>query len=187
MLNLADGRVVARADAAPQGEAPIGFSRDGRGLATIAERKLILRDPATLDQLAEIPATVNDLGTGDFAADGRTVATGGPDGKLRLWDMKRREELVAIELAAGPVRKVVFTPDGQKVRFVAEKQVGEVDLHAYDSYVEGNLTWNLLRLLPELDRTDAERVLNRLRDSHPEAYRAGTAALSAPWATQAGK
>ena len=65
------------------------------------------------------------------------------------------------------------------MRFVAEKQVGELDLHAYDAYVAGNLTWNLLRLLPELNRPEAERVLERLRESHPDAYRAGIATLNA--------
>jgi hypothetical protein len=85
---------------------------------------------------------------------------------------------MAINLAVGPIVKVVFTPDGRKVRFIAAKQVGELDLHAYDPYVEGNLTWNLLRLLPELDRAAAERALSRVRTSHPEAYRAGVAALA---------
>jgi hypothetical protein len=118
---------------------------------------------------------VDNFGIGAFASDGRLIATGDQDGHLRLWDVKRREELMGIDLAAGPIKKIVFTPDGRKVRFIAEKQVGEVDLHAYDPYVEGNLTWNLLRLLPELDHTEAERVLSRLRESHPEAYRAGVA------------
>jgi hypothetical protein len=65
------------------------------------------------------------------------------------------------------------------VRFVAEKQVGEFDLHAYDAYVDGNLTWNLLRLFPELEKSDADRVLKHLRDEHPDAYRAGVAAKAA--------
>jgi WD40 repeat protein len=161
----------------PAREDLVGISPDGTLLATTAERRLVLRDAATLALVGEIPATVDNPGTGAFAPDGGTVATGGPDGKLRLWDVKRREELIAIDLGAGAIRKVVFTPDGAKVRFIADKHVGELDLHAFDAYVEGNLTWNLLWLLPDLDRAEAERVLNRLRDTHPEAYRAGAAAL----------
>jgi dipeptidyl aminopeptidase/acylaminoacyl peptidase len=178
ILNLADGRVLARADAQPSEEGLLGFSPDGTVLATTAKQKLILRDATTLNQIGEISATVDDLGAGAFAPDGLTIATGGPDGKLRLWDVKRREELVAIDLGAGAIKKLVFSPDGRKVRYIAQKQIGELDLHAYDPYVEGNLTSNLLRLLPELDRSEAQRVLNRFRYSHPEAYRAGISALA---------
>jgi hypothetical protein len=178
LLSLADGRVLARM-ITPAREELVGISPDGTLLATTAERRLVLRDAATLAPAAngEIPATVNDLGAGAFAPDGCLIATCGPDGKVRLWDVQRREELIALDLGAGAIRKVVFTPDGAKLRFIAGQQVGELDLHAFDAYVESNLTWNLLRLLPELDRAEAERVLNRLRDTHPEAYRAGAAAL----------
>jgi WD40 repeat protein len=185
LLNLADGGVLVRA-AYPGLELPVVFSPNGALVATTAERKLILRDGSTLKEIGEISASVNDLGTGAFAPDGRTIVTGGRDGKLRLWDVPRREELVTLDLGAGPIHKLVFTPDGAKVRFIAAKQVGELDLHAYDPYVAGNRTWNLLRLLPELDRAEAERVLSRLRDSHPEAYRAGIAALGTAEAAKSG-
>jgi WD40 repeat protein len=177
LMNLADGAVFAHAGAEGM-EIPVGYSPDGAFMVSVTGRKLFIRDGATLAPVGEIPASLSELGTGAIAPDGRLVATGGPDGHLRLWDVKRREELIAIDLGGGPIKKLVFTPDGWKVRFIAEKQMGELDLHAYELYVEGNLTWNLLRLLPKLDRADAERVLNRLRDSHPEAYRAGTAALN---------
>jgi WD40 repeat protein len=178
LLSVADGPEIARVSAQPSEQA-LAFSPDGALLLTRTERRLILRNAVSLAEVVEIPVTVSTLGVvGDFAPDSRMIATGSPDGKLRLWDVRRREELVAIDLGAGPIRMVVFTPDGTKVRFIAEKQVGELDLHAYDPYVEGNFTWNLMRLLPELDRTEAERVLERIRDTHPDAYRAGVATFN---------
>jgi serine/threonine protein kinase/WD40 repeat protein len=182
LVNLADGAILVRAPNG-LGETPVGFSPDGTLLVSSDVRKLILRDGATLEPVGEIAASVDDLGTGALAPDGRLIVTGGLDGHLRIWDVKRREGLIAVDLAAGPIRKLVFTPDGRKVRFLAQKRVGELDLHAYEPYVEGNLTWNLLRLLPALDRTEADRVLNRLRESHPEVYRAGVAAFNTKEAT----
>jgi WD40 repeat protein len=175
LVDTVDGRELAAV--ADQEDAPVGFSPDGSLLATVADRRLVLRDGTTLAPVAELPTDLADTNTsGAFSPDGRMIALG-TGSKLRLFDVRRRDELVAIDLAAGPIKKIVFTPDGRKVRFIAETQVGEVDLHAYDPYVEGNLTWNLLRLLPELDRTEADHVLNRLRESHPEAYRAGVAEM----------
>jgi WD40 repeat protein/tRNA A-37 threonylcarbamoyl transferase component Bud32 len=179
LLDFATGRELARV-AAGGAEQPIGFAPDGSLFATRDERKLILRNADTLVPVGEIPADVTDLGAGAFAPDSGTIATGGQDGKLRLWDVRRREELVTVDLGAGPIHKVVFTPDGNRLRFIADKQIGEFELHAFDPYVEGNLTWNLLRLLPELDRSEAERALERLRDTHPGAYQAGLSAMPTP-------
>jgi WD40 repeat protein len=134
--------------------------------------QLVLRDGKTLARVGEIPTSLTDFAAGTFAPDGRLLATAGKDGKIHLWDLRRREYLVGIDLGAGPVTKLVFTPNGRAVRFVAEKQAGELDLHAFDNHIEGNLTRNLQLILPDLDRPDVDRVLDRLRRTHPDAYRA---------------
>jgi WD40 repeat protein len=177
LVNVADGAELAKAEVEVY-ERELAFSPDGELLLGRNNRGLILRDGRSLRLIAERPTAGSRFTAGAFAPGGNMAAIGGDDGKLRLWDIRRREELVAIDLASGRITKVVFTPDGSKIRFIAEKQVGELDLHAYDPYVEGNLTWNLLRLLPDLSAAEAERVLNRLHETHPDAYRASTAILA---------
>src|SRR5262249_20572884 len=159
-IDAADGQILARATA-PAGMSIMGFSPDGALLGVFGEKGLELRHATSLApisnlSLGSLPRDyISLLATWAFAPDGRQIAVAGYSGKVRLWDFPRREELLALDLRAGPIHKVVFTPDGNKVRFIADKQVGELDLHAFDAYVEGNLTWNLLRLLPNLDRTEA--------------------------------
>ena len=97
LMNLADGREIA-ASPISASELPIAFSPDGALLVTHNQRRLILRDATTLTEVGEIPMTADMIGAGGFRSDGRLFATGGPDGKLRLWDVPRREELVAIDL-----------------------------------------------------------------------------------------
>jgi WD40 repeat protein len=157
--------------------AVLAFSTDGALLATAVDKRLILRDGATLAVIAEMTGEVGLQDCGAFSPDGRLLAVGGRGGKLRLCDLRRGEEIVALDLAAGAIQKIVFTPDGRKVRFVAEKHVGEVDLHAYERHVTRNLIWNLQRVLPVLDPAEVGHVLERLRTEDPAAYRAGTAAL----------
>jgi WD40 repeat protein len=133
LLDVTNGSVLARAAGGDdmRSELTIGFPPDGDYLVTIADRaRLMLRNAKTLARVGEIAAPVNNLSTGAISLVNRIIATGGQDGKLRLWDMRRREELVAIDLAAGMVRNIAFTPDGTNVRFAANDLVGELDLHA---------------------------------------------------------
>src|SRR5262249_42338885 len=76
LVSLADGKALAGGSVSPE-EKPVGFSADGSLLATTADRKVVLREAATLKPVGEMPAAVSDLGTGAFAPDGRTIATGG--------------------------------------------------------------------------------------------------------------
>jgi WD40 repeat protein len=124
-------------------------------------------------------------GDGDFSPDGRYYAEA-VEGTVRLWDLQQREEVVTMDLGKGKLRQVVFSPDGRRLRYVANKRAEELDLQALTADVEGNLAWNLEQTLLMLvndassgDRLpEAERIIERLRATHPEAYRRGQEVLT---------
>jgi hypothetical protein len=48
-----------------------------------------------------------------FSPDGKTLASGGSDGVVRLWDVSAGKEKAALEWHLGAVRALAFTPDGR--------------------------------------------------------------------------
>ncbi|MFI0370767.1 hypothetical protein ACH35V_23100 [Actinomadura sp. 1N219] len=102
----------------------VSLVEDGRA-AVSADQEGAVRWWDTRDhRAAGPPASGGEAGTGamDTASGGRTVATGGNDGTIRIWQDRRQVATLAGH-AAG-VRSVAFAPDGRTL--AAADQSGAV-------------------------------------------------------------
>jgi WD40 repeat protein len=92
----------------------VAFSPDGQTLALTAEKFVHLwdRDRRRLTILEGHEAKVWSLA---FAPDGRSLATGGHDGTVRLWEVPSGEERACLDGDVGIIDAVAFSPDGMTV------------------------------------------------------------------------
>jgi WD40 repeat protein len=56
----------------------------------------------------------------DFSPDGRSLVTGGEDGRVRFFHMATRRELIDIATPFKQVRRLAIAPDGEEIALVGD-------------------------------------------------------------------
>ena len=102
------------------------FAPDGRSLVAALDRKIVLLETATGQQRCILgvqrhsltPVRAADqphLPALGFSLDSRTVAIGGENGVVRLWDVMTGKEYAPLVGHSGDVRCLRFLPDGKSL------------------------------------------------------------------------
>ncbi len=97
------------------------FSPDGKTVA-IGEISghpydVGLVDPETGEVRARLSGHAEGVRTISFSPDGRTLATAGPDGCIKLWNPDNGEQRRTISEHVGRVKALAFSPDGAQLVF----------------------------------------------------------------------
>src|SRR5207245_1280824 len=58
-----------------------------------------------------------------FSPDGKTLATSGADGTIKLWNVALKQEVATLRGHTGPVESVAFSPDGKTLASVGDTTV----------------------------------------------------------------
>jgi len=93
----------------------VAFSPDGSLLAAANGLDIHICDPVSGKELRKWPGHVAHVWTLAFSRDGKILASGGVDHRIRLWDAATGKELRPTPGHLGAVNAVAFSPNGKVV------------------------------------------------------------------------
>jgi WD40 repeat protein len=91
----------------------VEVSPDGRTLATVSGNVAEIRDFNTQEVLHTLEGHTDVIHAIAISSDGKTIATGGADKVIKLWNLETGELLQTLVGHVGVLWSVAFTPDGQ--------------------------------------------------------------------------
>ena len=93
----------------------IQYSPDGKGLAVASSMGIWIYDARTGAEVTLLSGHQGDVLSIAYAPDGKTLASGGRDGTIRLWRPKTNQHLATLTGHGGLVTSLAFSPDGKKL------------------------------------------------------------------------
>jgi WD40 repeat protein len=116
LLDAASGKKLHQLAGQAGGSQPVArFSPDGKMLAVVNGVGIDLVDPATGQVLRRLACAGQGFACLAFSTDGKTLAVGGRDHLVHLWEVGTGKELQPAEGARGPVAVTIYSPDGLTV------------------------------------------------------------------------
>ncbi|HVK08281.1 MAG TPA: protein kinase, partial [Gemmataceae bacterium] len=100
----------------------LACAADGR-LAVGRGGQVEIRDGRTGDLMSTLPDHGSHVTALDFDADGRGLATGALDGRVRVWDLRTGEPRVTRHAGVPNVTLLRFSPDGSRVTAVGRRVI----------------------------------------------------------------
>lgn len=181
-------RRIGQVDVSPGGVKTLAFSPDGRTLA-VGQRALDLGlaksgvrrvQPAAVT-LTDVPSCkvratlgghAGDLCAIAFSPDGKVLATGGHDCKVRLWDVESCVPTVTLGSHSDWVISAAFAPDGQTLATAGYDQSIRVWQTAQPAFVTDREAWQLLHALDDVVPVPSD-LAKRIREETtvPESVR----------------
>ena len=113
LWDVASGREIGSLKGHGRGVTKVGFSRDGKVLASAASDNTIkLWDVENRRELRTLTGHTSNVESIDFTPDGRLLASASDDGSTFLWDTKSGEHLLTLISLDDGSEWMVVTPQG---------------------------------------------------------------------------
>jgi WD40 repeat protein len=114
--------------AQPEPVRALAWTADGKTLIAGMGSRAVILDPATGNQRAILGRHGKWIACLSLTADGRTVATGGDDGSIKVWDVPGKKEQRTIKAHRGWVSSICLSSDGKRLLSTGDEEAQLWDL-----------------------------------------------------------